>query len=93
MVLYHRGAAIWASSSRRGNTFVAQACILKSDGEPISLGDLGQFASRSCAFAFAVRSATAFVDGKPLPREPFHAIYGEHEEPELADPSLREIDS
>jgi hypothetical protein len=37
MVLYHRGAAIWASSTRRGNTFVAHACILKDDGEPVSL--------------------------------------------------------
>lgn len=76
MVLYHRGAAIWASSTRRGNTFVANVCILKDDGEPISLADLGQFASRSCAFAFAVRCATAFVDGKPLPREPFHVNLG-----------------
>jgi len=73
MVLYHCGAAIWPSSTRRGNTFVAHACVLKDDGEPVSLEDLGQFASRSCAYAFALRCATAFVDGKPLPRKPFCA--------------------
>jgi hypothetical protein len=73
MVLYHCGAAIWPSSTRCGNTFVAHACVLKDDGEPVSLEDLGQFASRSCAYAFALRCATAFVDGKPLPRKPFCA--------------------
>jgi hypothetical protein len=71
MVLYHRGAAIQPSIARQGNTFVARACILKEDGESTSLGDLGQFASQNSAYEFAVRSATAFVDGKPMPRSPF----------------------
>jgi hypothetical protein len=71
MVLFHRGAAIQASSTRYGNTFVARACILKEDGESTSLGNLGQFASQSCAYEFAVRCATAFVEGVPMPRCPF----------------------
>lgn len=71
MLLFHRGAAIQASSTRYGNTFVARACILKEDGESTSLGDLGQFASKSCAYEFAVRCATAYVDGVPMPRCPF----------------------
>ena len=71
MVLYHRGATIQPSSMRSGNTFVARACILKEDGESISLGNLGQFASPKCAYEFAVRCATAFVDGVPIPRSPF----------------------
>jgi hypothetical protein len=71
MVLYHRGAAIQPSSIRSGNTFIARACILKEDGESTSLGNLGQFASQNCAYEFAVRCATAFVDGLPIPRCPF----------------------
>jgi hypothetical protein len=71
MVLYHCGAAIQASSVRHGHTFVARACILKKDGESISLGDLGQFASPVCAYEFAVRCASAYVDGVPMPRRPF----------------------
>nr|WP_084585359.1 hypothetical protein [Paraburkholderia ginsengisoli] len=71
MVLFHRGAAIQASSVRHGHTFVARACILKEDGESTSLGDLGQFASPVCAYEFAVRCASAFVDGLPMPRCPF----------------------
>jgi hypothetical protein len=71
MVLFHRGAAIQASSVRHGHTYVARACILKEDGESISLGDLGQFASPVCAYEFAVRCASAFVDGMPMPRSPF----------------------
>ena len=71
MVLYHRGAAIQASSFRSGNTFIARVCILKEDGESTSLGNLGQFASQTCAYEFAVRCATAFVDGLPIPRGPF----------------------
>ncbi|RZF29791.1 hypothetical protein EVC45_11450 [Paraburkholderia sp. UYCP14C] len=71
MLLFHHGAAIQASTIRCGNTFVARACILKKDGESTSLGDLGQFASRTCAYEFAVRCACAFVDGVPIPRSPF----------------------
>jgi len=71
MVLHHRGATIQPSSIRSGNTFIARACILKEDGESISLGNLGQFASQKCAYEFAVRCATAFVDGSSMPRCPF----------------------
>ena len=71
MVLYHRGAAIAPSSTRCGNTFIARACVLKEDGESVSLGNLGEFASQGCAYEFAVRCATAFVDGTPMPRCPF----------------------
>jgi hypothetical protein len=71
MVLYHRGAAIQPSVWRRGNTFVASASILEEDGETTSLGILGQFASKDSAFEFAVRSATAFVEGEPMPHAPF----------------------
>jgi hypothetical protein len=76
MVLYHRGAAIQPSSIRSGNTYIARACILKEDGESTSPGNLGQFASPSCAYGFAVRCATAFVNGLPLPRCPFGASSG-----------------
>jgi hypothetical protein len=76
MVLYHRGAAIQPSSIRSGNTFIARACILKDDGESTSLGNLGQFASQTCAYEFAVRCATAFVDGLPIPRGPFGGSSG-----------------
>jgi hypothetical protein len=71
MVLFHRGAAIQASTIRYGNTFVARACVLKENGESTSLGDLGEFASPACAYEFAVRCASAFVDGVPMPRSPF----------------------
>jgi hypothetical protein len=71
MVLYHRGAAIQASVTKRGCAFIARAVILEEDGEATSLGVLGEFASPNCAYEFALRSATAFVDGEPMPRPPF----------------------
>jgi hypothetical protein len=74
MVLYHRGAVIQPSTTRYGNTFIARACILEEDGESTSLGNLGQFASQISAYEFAVRSATAFVNGEPMPRCPFRAL-------------------
>ncbi|MDE1179135.1 hypothetical protein [Paraburkholderia sp.] len=74
MVLFHRGAAIQASAVRYGNIFIARACVLKEDGDSTSLGDLGQFASHACAYEFAVRCASAFVDGAPMPRSPVQAI-------------------
>ena len=70
MVLYHHGA-IQPGVTKRGKAFVARASILEEDGEATSLGILGEFASQECAFAFAVRSGTAFVDGEPLPLAPF----------------------
>lgn len=72
MLFYHHGVAIHPSVSRRGNTFVARVSILEEDGEATSLGDLGHFANRRSAFAFAVRCGTAFADDEPLPRAPCH---------------------
>jgi hypothetical protein len=71
MILYHQGAAIQPSVLRKGNIFIAGASILEDDGESTSLGILGQFASKDSAFEFALRSATAFVEGRPMPRAPF----------------------
>jgi hypothetical protein len=71
MVLYHHGAAIQPCVERHGKAFIARASILAEDGKATSLGNLGEFASEECAFAFALRSATAFVDGESLPRSPF----------------------
>lgn len=73
MILYHHGAAIQPSVIREGNLFLARVCILEEDGEATSLGDLGPFANRISAFDFAIRCASAFVDGDPLPRSPFQA--------------------
>ena len=71
MFLYHNGAAILASALREGVAYVARASILEEDGESTSLGTLGMFASERAAMDFAVRTATAFVDGEPLPKPPF----------------------
>jgi hypothetical protein len=71
MVLYHRGAAIRPSTSKRGTMFIATASILEEDGETTSLGILGRFANENSAFEFALRSATAFVEGEPMPLAPF----------------------
>jgi hypothetical protein len=71
MVLYHHGAAIQPCVTKHGKAFEARASVLNEDGDVSSLGILGQFASQECAFEFALRSATAFVDGEPMPRSPF----------------------
>jgi len=71
MVFYHHGAAIQPFVTRQRNMFLAHVFILEEDGKPTSLGHLGQFANRDCAYEFAVRSAIAFVDGEPMPRAPF----------------------
>jgi hypothetical protein len=73
MILYHHGAAIQPAVTRRGHTFIARVSLLEEDGEATSPGDLGAFANYDCAYAFAVRCATAFVDRQPLPRSPFNA--------------------
>ena len=70
MLFYHHGVAIQPSVAKRGNTFVARVSILEEDGEATSLGDLGHFANRQSAFAFAVRCGTAFADEEPMPRAP-----------------------
>lgn len=70
MHFYHQGVAIQPSVARSGNTFVARVSILEEDGEATSLGDLGCFANRLSALAFAARCGTAFVDDEPMPRPP-----------------------
>jgi hypothetical protein len=70
MYFVHHGVAIQPSVSKAGNTFVARVSILEEDGETTSLGDLGHFANRESAFAFAVRCGTAFADEEPLPKPP-----------------------
>ena len=70
MHFYHHGVAIQPSVSRSGNTFVARVSILEEDGAATSLGNLGHFANRESAFAFAVRCGTAFVDDEPMPLPP-----------------------
>jgi hypothetical protein len=77
VIFYHHGAAIQPSAVREGNLFFARACILEEDGEAISLGNLGTFANPVSAFDFAIRCASAFVDGDPLPRSPFQATSGD----------------
>ncbi|MEM5440058.1 hypothetical protein [Paraburkholderia diazotrophica] len=70
MLVSHHGVVIKPSVFRNGNLFVARASILEEDGEATSLGDLGHFANRQSAFAFAIRYATAFVDNEPTPKPP-----------------------
>ncbi|ACC75063.1 hypothetical protein PPMP20_01150 [Paraburkholderia phymatum] len=72
MHFYHQGVAIQPSVARSGHTFVARVSILEEDGEATSLGDLGYFANRLSALAFAARCGTAFVDDEPMPRPPCH---------------------
>lgn len=70
MMFYHGGTAIVASAVRAGNTYTPRVSILEEDGEATTLGLGGHFASRRAALDFAIRSATAFADGEPLPRPP-----------------------
>ena len=71
MIIYHRGAAFQPAVTRVGNAFMATASILEEDGHATSLGKLGVFANRDGALGFAVRCATAFIDGDDLPPPPF----------------------
>jgi hypothetical protein len=70
MLFYHCGAAVQPSVTRSGGLFVARVAILEQDGDATSLGDLGHFANRQSALAFAVRCGTAFADHLPLPKPP-----------------------
>jgi hypothetical protein len=70
MHFYYQGVAIQPSVARSGNTYVARVSILEEDGSATSLGDLGHFANRQSAFAFAVRCGTAFVDDEAMPLPP-----------------------
>jgi len=71
MIIYHRGAAFEPAASRVGNAFAATASILEEDGHATSLGRLGIFANEDGAIEFAVRCATAFIEGDSMPIPPF----------------------
>ncbi|KXV03221.1 hypothetical protein CR51_18745 [Caballeronia megalochromosomata] len=71
MILYHRGAAFQTGVTRAGTTFIATASIFEEDGHATSLGQLGVFANEDGAHGFALRCATAFIDGDELPLPPF----------------------
>jgi hypothetical protein len=73
MNFFHRGVPLELSVTPLGNAFVASALILEEDGHATSLGKLGIFANAEGALKFAVRSATAFIDGDVLPLPPFQA--------------------
>jgi len=60
--------------SRRGRGGVGARC-LEEDGEATSLGDLGYFANRQSALAFASRCATAFADDEPMPKPPCQIVH------------------
>ncbi|SEJ40154.1 hypothetical protein SAMN05192539_1010119 [Paraburkholderia diazotrophica] len=70
MLFNHHGVIIEPSVTRNGDMFVARVSILEEDGEATSLGELGRFANRQSAFAFAIRCATAFLDDLPTPLPP-----------------------
>ena len=70
MLFYHQGIAVQPSVVKTGGLFVARVSIIEEDGEATTLGDLGHFANRRSALAFAVRCGTAFADNQPMPRPP-----------------------
>ncbi|MFM0324326.1 hypothetical protein [Caballeronia glebae] len=70
-IFYHRGAAFEPLCTRVGRAYVATASILEEDGNSTSLGELGVFANKDGALNFAVRCATAFIDGDDMPLPPF----------------------
>lgn len=76
MLFHHHGVAVQPSVVRSGSLFVARVSILEEDGEATSLGDLGHFANRQSALAFAVRCGTAFADDQPMPRPPCKVLAG-----------------
>jgi len=67
MIFYHHGAAVQPSAVRVGSASVARALIQTNDGVTDSLLDLGLFANRAAAMQFAIRSALAYVEGRPMP--------------------------
>ena len=75
MLFYHRGIAVQTSAAKRGRLFVSRVSILEEDGEATSLGDLGYFANRQSALAFARRCATAFADDEPMPKPPCQIVH------------------
>ncbi|WP_244808377.1 hypothetical protein [Caballeronia zhejiangensis] len=81
MIFYHHGAAVQPSAVRVGNGFAARALIQSKEGETDSLLDLGLFVNRSAAMQFAIRSALAYVEGKPMPTPPVKVFNGEDAPP------------
>lgn len=75
MLFYHRGKAVQTSAAKRGRLFVSRVSILEEDGEATSLGDLGYFANRRSALAFAMRCATAFAYDEPMPKPPCEIVH------------------
>lgn len=75
MLFYHRGKAVQTSAAKRGRLFMSRVLILEEDGEATSLGDLGYFANRQSALAFAMRCAAAFADGEPMPKPPCEIVH------------------
>ncbi|KAK42399.1 hypothetical protein BG58_03795 [Caballeronia jiangsuensis] len=74
MVIYHHGAAVQPSVVHVGHTFVARALVQNEDRETESRLNLGTFANKNAAMQFAILSALAYVDGKPLPHAPCQGI-------------------
>jgi hypothetical protein len=74
MIIYHRGAAFRPNITRSGNAFLASALLFEEDGHATSLGKLGLFASEDGAISFAVRCATAFIEGDDMPLPPFQML-------------------
>lgn len=77
MIFYHHGAAVQPSAVRIGHAFVARALIQTKNGETDSLLELGLFANRSAAIQFAIRSALAYVEGRPMPSPPVKVFKSE----------------
>ncbi|VXB08470.1 conserved hypothetical protein [Burkholderia sp. 8Y] len=71
MIIYHRGAAFEPKVTQAGNGFIASVALLEEDGHATSLGKLGLFANEEGAINFAVRCATAFIEGDDMPLPPF----------------------
>jgi len=74
MLFYYHGIAVQPSVVRSGSLFVARVSILEEDGEATTLGNLGHFANRQSALAFAVRCGEAFADDQPMPKPPCEII-------------------
>ena len=74
MLFYHHGVAVKPSAVQVGKAYVARVIMQKRDGEINSMVNLGTFASRAAAVQFAIRSAIAVVDGRPMPPPPFQRI-------------------
>lgn len=70
MDMYYGTATIHPVASREGHRFAASAVITYQVGDRKNMGILGQFASEGAACRFAIRSASAYLDGHELPLPP-----------------------